>query len=431
MNNEKRNWRNSNDRRDGKTFEKKEMKNILKHDRPYKKREDRGGYEHKKYGDTQGSYRSRGGYGYGNRDNNNQPHTSNSRDRKGYDSSRNDNGYGSRRNDNGYDSRRNDNGYGSRRNDSGYNERFQKREKLDFRKKTSGDYTDERKTNFVETRFDINQPKVAFRKRRSSPDYDPNAKYSHKKQMAYKQSFVDPTKPIRLNKYIANAGVCSRREADGFIQAGVISVNGVIVSELGTKVLPTDRVMFHNEPVSLERKIYILLNKPKDTVTTVEDTHNRKTVMDIVKNACSERVYPVGRLDRNTTGVLLITNDGELTTKLTHPKNNMKKIYHVGLNRALEKADFNQLLEGVDLGDCRIKVDALEYVKEDSEQEVGIEIHSGQNRVVRRLFDQLGYKVMKLDRVYFAGLTKKNVPRGKYRFLSQKEINMLQMGAFG
>ena len=240
---------------------------------------------------------------------------------------------------------------------------------------------------------------------------------------------VDPTKPIRLNKFLANAGVCSRREADEYIQAGVITVNDAIVNELGVKVLPTDKVMFHNQPVRSERKVYILLNKPKDCVTTSEDTHSRLTVLDLVKNACSERIYPVGRLDRNTTGVLLLTNDGDLASKLTHPKYNKKKIYHVALDKELEKADFEAILSGIEIDDFTIAADALEFVKEDSMKEVGIEIHSGQNRIVRRIFEKLGYKILRLDRVFFAGLTKKNVPRGKYRFLTDKEVGMLKMGA--
>lgn len=314
-------------------------------------------------------------------------------------------------------------------NQSGFRKRFDRNErssdgKLSFRK--AGETRD---SKFVETRFDNKKGGVTFRKRHNSADYDPNAKYSKKKQFEYKQSFIDPTKPIRLNKFLANAGICSRREADEYIQAGVISVNGNIVTELGTKVLPTDNVMFHNQPVRIEKKIYILLNKPKDCVTTAEDPHARTTVLDIVKNACSERIYPVGRLDRNTTGVLLLTNDGDLASKLTHPKYDKKKIYHVGLDRDLEKDDYETIINGVDLGEFTIKADALEFVKEDSLREVGIEIHSGQNRVVRRIFEKLGYKITKLDRVYFAGLTKKNVPRGKYRFLSEKEVNILKMGA--
>ena len=285
------------------------------------------------------------------------------------------------------------------------------------------------KSEFVETRFDNKSNGVTFRKRNKDDNYDPNAKYSKKKQIEYKTSNIDPNKPVRLNKFLANAGICSRREADEYIQAGVISVNGEIVNELGTKILPTDKVLFHNQTVRSERKIYLLLNKPKDCVTTSEDTHAKLTVLDLVKNACSERIYPVGRLDRNTTGVMLLTNDGDLASKLTHPKYNKKKIYHVVLDHELAKADFNKILEGIDLEDFTIKADALEFVKEDSMKEVGIEIHTGQNRVVRRIFEKLGYKIVRLDRVYFAGLTKKNVPRGKYRFLTEREVNMLKMGS--
>jgi len=287
------------------------------------------------------------------------------------------------------------------------------------------------KSEFVETRFDNKNKSngVTFRKRNADDNYDPNAKYSKKKQIEYQKNTVDPTKPVRLNKFLANAGICSRREADEYIQAGVITVNGEVISELGTKILPTDKVMFHNQPVRSERKIYLLLNKPKDCVTTSEDTHAKLTVLDLVKNACSERIYPVGRLDRNTTGVLLLTNDGDLASKLTHPKYNKKKIYHVSLDRNLEKADFEAIMKGVDLDDFTIAADALEFVKEDSLKEVGIEIHTGQNRVVRRIFEKFGYKILRLDRVYFAGLTKKNVPRGKFRFLTEREVNILKMGA--
>jgi 23S rRNA pseudouridine2605 synthase len=263
-----------------------------------------------------------------------------------------------------------------------------------------------------------------------SGNYDPNSKYSNRKQIEYNKTFVDPTKPVRLNKFLANAGICSRREADEFIQAGVISVNGDIISELGVKVLPTDKVMFHNQVVRSERKVYILLNKPKDCVTTAEDTHDRLTVVDIVKNACSERIYPVGRLDRNTTGVILLTNDGDLASRLTHPKFEKKKIYHVALDKPLEATDFETILGGVQLDEEKIAADALSFVKDGDFKQVGIEIHSGQNRIVRRIFEKLGYKVIRLDRVYFAGLTKKNLPRGKYRFLNPREINMLKMGAY-
>lgn len=285
---------------------------------------------------------------------------------------------------------------------------------------------------FIETRFDNKKDGVTFRKpfKKRDGQYNPNAKYSQKKQIEYKKSYVDITKPVRLNKFLANAGICSRREADEFIEAGVISVNGEIVTQLGTKVMHTDRIMFHNQLVRSERKVYILLNKPKDCVTTVEDTHARKTVLDIVKNACSERIYPVGRLDRNTTGVLLLTNDGDLASQLTHPKYDKKKIYHVVLDKPLEVADFETIMSGVMLDDEKIAADELSFVKDDDLKQVGIEIHSGQNRVVRRIFEKLGYKVVRLDRVYFAGLTKKNLPRGKFRFLSEREVSMLKMGAY-
>lgn len=235
---------------------------------------------------------------------------------------------------------------------------------------------------------------------RRTADYDPNAKYSKKKQIEYKEQFVDPNEPIRLNKFLANAGVCSRREADEFITAGVVSVNGEVVTELGTKIKRGDEVKFHDQAVSIERKIYVLLNKPKDTVTTSDDPQARRTVMDLVKGACSERIYPVGRLDRNTTGVLLLTNDGDLASKLTHPKYLKKKIYHVHLDKNLTKADMEQIAAGIQLDDGEIQADAISYTDDFKKDEVGIEIHSGKNRIVRRIFESLGYKVVKLDRVF-------------------------------
>ena len=256
-----------------------------------------------------------------------------------------------------------------------------------------------------------------------------NGLYSAHKQQVYREQHEDPTKPVRLNKYLANAGICSRREADDFIQAGVITVNGVTVDNLGAKVLPTDDIRFHNQPVRRERKVYILLNKPKNTVTTTDDPQERNTVIDIVRNACAERIYPVGRLDRNTTGVLLLTNDGDLAAKLTHPKFHKKKIYAVTLDRELDEVDEAIVRAGVVLDDERIVPDALEFPKADR-RHIGLEIHSGQNRVVRRIFEKVGYKVVALDRVSFAGLTKRNVPRGRYRFLTEREVAMLQMGAF-
>ena len=276
--------------------------------------------------------------------------------------------------------------------------------------------------------YNNNRGGGGFRQR--TPGYDPNAKYSLKKRIEYKEENFDPTEPLRLNKFLANAGVCSRREADEFIQAGVVTVNGEVVTELGTKILRTDEVKFHDTPVSLEKKVYVLLNKPKDYVTTSDDPQQRKTVMDLVKDVCPERIYPVGRLDRNTTGVLLLTNDGDLASKLTHPKFLKKKVYHVHLDKNLTSHDMDQIREGITLEDGEIKADAVEYADQHDKSQVGIEIHSGKNRIVRRIFESLGYRVTKLDRVQFAGLTKKNLRRGDWRFLTEKEVDMLRMGAF-
>lgn len=232
--------------------------------------------------------------------------------------------------------------------------------------------------------------------------------------------------PIRLNKYIANAGVCSRREADTLIEAGAISVNGTIVTELGFKVMPTDEVRYGDTILQRERPVYLLLNKPKDYITTMDDEFDRKHVMQLVKGACKERIYPVGRLDRDTTGLLLFTNDGELTKKLTHPRSGIRKIYHVTLNKNLTHADFQQIVDGIELDDGEMEVDEIAYVG-DHKDEIGVTIHSGRNRIVRRIFESLGYEVIKLDRVVFAGLTKKDLPRGSWRFLSQDEVNFLKM----
>ena len=269
-----------------------------------------------------------------------------------------------------------------------------------------------------------------YKKRKQHGPYDPNAKYSMKKRIEYKEENYDPNEPLRLNKFLANAGVCSRREADEFIQAGVVTVNGEVVTELGTKVLRTDEVLFHDQPVKMEKKVYVLLNKPKDYVTTSDDPQQRKTVMDLVKGACPERIYPVGRLDRNTTGVLLLTNDGDLASKLTHPKFLKKKVYHVHLDKNVTAHDMEQIANGIMLEDGEIKADAIEYADEKDKKSVGIEIHSGKNRIVRRIFESLGYKVTKLDRVQFAGLTKKNVRRGDWRYLTEEEVDRLRMGAY-
>lgn len=391
--------------------------------RPSYNREDRGfGGEQRSYGGGQRPYRSyqprqdynrEGGYanregGY-NREGGFRPNNGGYRREGGYGNR--EGGYnregGFRPNNGGY---RREGGYGNR--EGGYRDN----NGGGFRRPQGG---------YGNNRFGGGRPP-----QRRTGNYDPNAKYSMKKQIEYKELNVDPDAPIRLNKFLANAGVCSRREADEFITAGVVSVNGTVVTELGTKVKRTDEVKFHEQPVSIERKVYVLLNKPKDYVTTSDDPQNRKTVMDLVKNVCRERIYPVGRLDRNTTGVLLFTNDGELASKLTHPKFLKKKIYHVTTDKNVTAADMRQIAEGITLEDGEIRADAIDYASPTDKKQIGIEIHSGKNRIVRRIFEALGYRVVKLDRVLFAGLTKKNVRRGDWRFLTEQEVNMLRMGAF-
>ena len=235
---------------------------------------------------------------------------------------------------------------------------------------------------------------------------------------------------VRLNKFIANSGVCSRREADNFILAGVVTVNGEVITELGTKInIATDDVRFNGERLKGEEKVYIVMNKPKGYVTTASDPHADKTVMDLLKG-CPTRVFPVGRLDKNTTGVLMFTNDGEIAEKLTHPSYDKKKIYQVSLDSKLKQEDFDKILSGVELSDGVIAADELEYIEEDDHRKLGIEIHSGKNRIVRRIFESLGYEVKALDRVYFAGLTKKGIKRGDWRYLNEGEINLLKMGAY-
>ena len=273
------------------------------------------------------------------------------------------------------------------------------------------------------------RPKYGDRGNRKG-SYDPNAKYSAKKRAAFRDATLDPNAPVRLNKYLANAGICSRREADNYIEAGLITVNGEIVTELGTKVVPTDDVRFNSERINPERKVYVLLNKPKDCVTTVDDPQERKTVLDCLRGIGKERIYPVGRLDRNTTGVLLLTNDGDMAAKLTHPKFMKKKIYHVTCDKNVAMSDMDLLVNGIELEDGRVYADEVSYVNEADRSQIGIEIHSGKNRIVRRMLEHLGYRVNKLDRVLFAGLTKKNLRRGDWRYLTDKEINMLRLGAY-
>ncbi len=259
--------------------------------------------------------------------------------------------------------------------------------------------------------------------RREKPGFKP--KY-HGNSKLPKQA-VGSSDVIRLNKYLADAGICSRREADKLIESGVVMINGKIVTQLGTKVSRTDKVQYGGETLKREKLRYVLLNKPKDFITTSDDPQNRKTVMNLVEKACNERIYPVGRLDRNTLGLLLFTNDGDLAKKLTHPKHNIKKIYHVFLDKPMTKNDMITLAGGVELDDGMIQPDKIAYVTgENDKTQIGVELHSGRNRVVRRMFEHFGYRVIKLDRVFFAGITKKDLPRGKWRLLTEKEISLLK-----
>ena len=371
----------------------------------YQQRPRTGGYQprYNNGGDQEGGYQPRqGGY---------QPRQGGYQQRQG--------GYGQQR-QGGYGQQR-QGGYGQQRQ-GGYGQQ-------------RGGYGQQRQGGYGQQRGGYGQQRGGYGQQRGgygmrTPGYDPSAKYSMKKRIEYKETHIDPNEPIRLNKYLANAGVCSRREADDFIQAGVVTVNGQVVTELGTKVLRGDEVKFHDQPVTLEKKVYVLLNKPKDYVTTSDDPQQRKTVMDLVKDACPERIYPVGRLDRNTTGVLLLTNDGEIASKLTHPKFLKKKVYHVYLDKNVTMHDMQQIASGIELEDGEIHADAIEYADEHDKSQVGIEIHSGKNRIVRRIFESLGYRVTKLDRVQFAGLTKKNLRRGDWRFLTEQEVDMLRMGAY-
>ena len=373
----------------------------------YQQRPRTGGYQprYNNGGDQEGGYQPRQG-GYQPRQGGYQPRQGGyGQPRQGGYGQQRQGGYGQPRQ--GGDGQQRQGGYGQQR---------------------QGGYGHQRQGGYGQQRGGYGQQRGGYGMR--TPGYDPSAKYSMKKRIEYKETHIDPNEPIRLNKYLANAGVCSRREADDFIQAGVVTVNGQVVTELGTKVLRGDEVKFHDQPVTLEKKVYVLLNKPKDYVTTSDDPQQRKTVMDLVKDACPERIYPVGRLDRNTTGVLLLTNDGEMASKLTHPKFLKKKVYHVYLDKNVTMHDMQQIASGIELEDGEIQADAIEYADDHDKSQVGIEIHSGKNRIVRRIFESLGYRVTKLDRVQFAGLTKKNLRRGDWRFLTEQEVDMLRMGAY-
>lgn len=380
----------------------------------------RGGYQPR-----EGGYQQRSSGGYQQQDRNYQPRERRSYDggednRRSYDDGQRGGGYQSR--EGGYQQRsggyqqRNPGGYQSR--EGGYQQRsggYQQRSSGGYQSREGG-YQQRGGGGGFQQRPRFGAPQEDKPKRLVKP-------------VKYKEN-VDPTTPIRLNKYLANAGVCSRREADTHITAGAVKVNGEVVSELGAKVTRADIITFHDQPVEIESKVYVLLNKPKNCVTTSDDPQNRITVMDLVKNACTERIYPVGRLDRNTTGVLLLTNDGDLASKLMHPKYKKKKIYQVTLDRDVTMEDMQAIADGVELDDGEIHADSIAYNSEDKLNVVGIEIHSGRNRIVRRIFEKLNYKVIRLDRVYFSGLTKKNIPRGKWRYLTATEVNMLRMGAF-
>ena len=394
----------------------------------YRQHDDEGGFRPEGFGaglqsntPQRGAYRSRNNYegGYGQQ---RQGGYSQRPQQGGYGQQR-QGGYGQQR-QGGYSQRPQQGGYGQQRQ-GGYSQRPQQG---GYGQRPQGGYNQRPQQGGYGKPYGA----APYKKgpRQHTADYDPNAKYSLKKRIEYKEINYDPNEPLRLNKFLANAGICSRREADEFIQAGVVTVNGEVVTELGTKILRTDEVKFHDQPVKIEKKVYVLLNKPKDYVTTSDDPQQRKTVMDLVKNACPERIYPVGRLDRNTTGVLLLTNDGDLASKLTHPKYLKKKIYHVYLDKNVTAHDLQQIAEGIQLEDGEIKADDVQYAHPTDKKQVGIEIHSGKNRIVRRIFESLGYHVQKLDRVQFAGLTKKNLKRGDWRYLTEEEVDRLRMGAY-
>ena len=404
----------------------------------YQSRQQQGSYRPRYNNNGEdGSYQNRNGYQ--NRPNNYQnrggyrPHYNmNEGEEGGYQSRPTQNSYRPRYNngeDGGYQNR---NGYQNRRGyqnrQGGYNNRG------GYNSNHQGGYNNNRQGGYQNRQGGYQNRQGGYGQqggyRQHNADYDPNAKYSFKKRIEYKEENIDPNEPLRLNKYLANAGVCSRREADEYIQAGAVTVNGEVVKELGTKILRSDEVKFKDQPVRLEKKVYVLLNKPKDYVTTSDDPQQRKTVMDLVKGICPERIYPVGRLDRNTTGVLLLTNDGDIASKLTHPKFLKKKVYHVFLDKPVTPQTLQQISDGIQLEDGEIKADAIEYADDRDQSQVGIEIHSGKNRIVRRIFESLGYRVVKLDRVQFAGLTKKNLRRGDWRYLTEQEVDMLRMGAF-
>ncbi len=365
------------------------------------------------YQPRQGGYQSRQG-GYQPRQGGYQPRQGGYQPRQG--------GYQQRQG--GYQQRQG--GYQQRQ--GGYQQRqggYQQRQQGGYQQRQQGGYQ-QRQGGYQQRQGGFQQQRP---KRQQGPK--PQMRFTPKPQrVIYEEPAIDPNMEVRLNKFMANAGICSRRVADEYIQKGLVTVNDVVVTELGMKITPKDIVKYNGEIVTTEKKCYILLNKPKDCVTTSDDPNGRKTVMDLVKGACEERIYPVGRLDRNTTGVLLLTNDGDLAAKLAHPQYVKKKIYQVWTDKPISEEDMQHIADGVELDDGPIHADAVSYVSPTDRKQAGIEIHSGRNRVVRRIFESLGYHVVKLDRVYFAGLTKKNLPRGRWRYLTQEEVNFLKQNSF-
>ena len=356
---------------------------------------------------------NRRSYERGNRDNNRFSDRGERRERRPQDRDEN-----VERRDNRYQNReRND------RREEGRRERGS-REDRGRREGYRGDRRDRREGDDRRDRYSDRPARKVFT-RREDGDSAPKSVYSKKKQIEYRKKNEGQETELRLNRYIAKGGVCSRRDADVLITAGRVKVNGEVVQQVGVKVKRTDRVEVDDQVITPERKVYLVLNKPKDYVTTVEDPLERRTVMTLIEGACKERIYPIGRLDRQTTGVLLFTNDGDLAKKLTHPKYNQKKIYHVFLDKVVQTGDLEAIRKGIDLEDGFIQADDVR-VAEDDRTQVGIEIHSGRNRIVRRIFEHLGYQILRLDRVFFAGITKKNLPRGHWRFLTEDEVNILK-----
>ena len=395
--------------------------------RPYQPRQSnygQGGYQQRQGGYQQRPYNNNRPGGYQQRQggyNNNRP-GGYQQHQGGYNSENRQSGYNSENHQGGYQQRQG--GYQQRQ--GGYNNNRQG----GYNNNRQGGYNNNRQGGYNNNRQGgyNNNRQGGYNKGMMRPQG--KSFVPRPKRIEYELPVPDVNEQIRLNKFLANAGLCSRREADEFIQQGLVKVNGNVVTELGTKIGHADIVEYNDKPVVLESKCYILLNKPKDCVTTSDDPNGRTTVLDLVKGACEERIYPVGRLDRNTTGVLLLTNDGDLASKLTHPKYVKKKIYHVWTDKDIAEEDMQRIADGIELEDGEIHADAISYVTDTDRNQAGIEIHSGRNRIVRRIFESLGYHVTKLDRVYFAGLTKKNLPRGRWRYLTQEEVNFLKMGSF-